>query len=220
MEIEFIKKHKTFFALALKLYNKCFNRINSNRNNTIISDMCFLKHCNINIKGSNNKIIINEFTRMVNCNITIVDNNCEIIIGKRCYLNMADFYIEDDKCRIEIGDHTSIDGKTEMACIEGKSIKIGKDCMFSRNIHIRTGDSHSILNLKGERVNESKDINIGNHVWVGTETIIMKGSIINNDTIIGAGAIVAGKEYPNNSIIAGVPAKVTKSDITWKRERI
>ena len=92
--------------------------------------------------------------------------------------------------------------------------------MFSRDIDFRTGDSHSIITINGERINPSKDIVIGNHVWVGTQTICLKGATISSNSIIAAGSIVTKPFLQENIIIGGNPAKVLKTEINWLRERI
>ena len=74
-------------------------------------------------------------------------NNCRILFGRDSNLNDVTLYIEDDGGRIELGKHTTITGKTELAVIEGKSITIGDDCLFSSDITFRVGDSHSILDM-------------------------------------------------------------------------
>lgn len=73
--------------------------------------------------------------------------------------------------------------------------------------------------MEGKRINPSKDVNIGDHVWIGNKTIILKGSEIADDSIVGSGAVVSGKYTDNNVVIAGNPAKIIKRDITWKYER-
>jgi acetyltransferase-like isoleucine patch superfamily enzyme len=88
------------------------------------------------------------------------------------------------------------------------------------DIEIRTGDSHSILDMSGNRINPSSNVVIGNHVWVGSRVIILKGAQISDFSIIGAGSIVSGEFPDTNVILAGVPAKIVKDNINWKRERI
>ena len=61
-----------------------------------------------------------------------------------------------------------------------------------------------------------RTIKIGNHVWIGTSAIILKGSVIRENSIVAAGAIVSG-EFPPNSVIAGNPAKVVKKNVVWQR---
>jgi len=108
-----------------------------------------------------------------------------------------------------------------LAITENNSkLTIGEDCMFSKNIEVRTGDSHSIIDLEtGQRINPAKDVHIGNHVWVGAHAKILKGVSIADHAIIATGAIVTNN-IPANCIASGVPAKVIKENITWKRERV
>ena len=56
----------------------------------------------------------------------------------------------------------------------------------------------------------TKPIVIGNNVFIGVNCIILPGTKVGNRCIIGAGAVVKG-DFPDNSVIAGVPAKKIKS---------
>ena len=55
------------------------------------------------------------------------------------------------------------------------------------------------------------EITIGDDVWIGANTIILKGVKIGEGSIIAAGAVVPKGDYPARSIIAGNPARVVKS---------
>lgn len=50
-------------------------------------------------------------------------------------------------------------------------------------------------------------IKIGNNVMIGANTIILPNVNIGNNVIIGAGSVIS-KDIPNDSIVAGVPAKI------------
>ena len=92
--------------------------------------------------------------------------------------------------------------------------------MQSSEIRISATDSHSIVDKNnGYRLNYSKDIVIGNHVWIGARSTILKGVTINEGAIIGASSLVT-KNVLANTIVGGVPAKLIKVGIEWKRERI
>lgn len=109
----------------------------------------------------------------------------------------------------------------QFASVEGTKITVGDECMFSHDVNVRTTDSHSILNKEGERINPSEDIVIGNHVWIGIRSTILKGSKLASNSIVAACSLVTSKtQSQENTIVAGVPAKVVKNEINWKRERI
>ena len=147
-------------------------------------------------------------------------SNNQIIIGDNCIFNNLSIWIEDNENVVKIGQNTRIHGTTGLACIEGTTIDIGEDCMFSSNINFRTGDSHSVLNLDGERINYSRNIHIGNHVWIGQNAFIGKGTAVSDNSIVGAYAVVTRVFDKSNIAIGGNPAKIIKENVDWKRERI
>jgi acetyltransferase-like isoleucine patch superfamily enzyme len=92
--------------------------------------------------------------------------------------------------------------------------------MFSFDVDIRNGDSHSILNAdSGSRVNWAKNIKIRDHVWLGAFSQVLGGADIGENAIIGIRSLVKGKIEPG-VIAAGIPAKTIKSGFTWDSKRI
>ncbi|WP_426095399.1 acyltransferase [Flavobacterium sp. DSR2-3-3] len=162
---------------------------------------------------------INEGVRFEGI-IKIYGNNNTIEIHKNCVIKGAKFWIEDDKKKIEMGSYSTVEENAEFATIEGCNIIIGEDCMISSEVTIRTGDSHSILNNEGIRINSSQNIKVGNHVWIGNKAVLTKGSLVSDNSIVGSGALVNKVFEIKNCIIAGVLAKVFKEQISWLRERI
>lgn len=98
---------------------------------------------------------------------------------------------------------------TQISC--GAKIEIGEGCLFARDVVIRSDDVHTI-NVPGYE--PSKPIIIGNHVWAGQGSKIMKGVTIGNGSIVSANALVL-KDVPERCIAAGLPAKVIKENIEW-----
>lgn len=72
----------------------------------------------------------------------------------------------------------------------------------------------------GERMNHSKSIIVGEHVWLGNSVTVLKGAIIGDHSVVGIGSIVPGNTYPSNCVLGGNPAKVLKSKIDWCFEQI
>lgn len=180
----------------------------------------YKKNCNIHILGNRNKIVVGKDCNLKKLSIVIYgDDNC-VVIGKKCICDSARIHIEDNNNSVVIGDRTTIQKNTELACIEGCELIVGEDCMFSSDISLRTGDSHSVITMDGKRTNQSKSVYIGNHVWIGMRALVMKGSKIQDNSIIGAQSFVTGKFSQTHIMLAGSPAKVIKENIDWKRERI
>lgn len=216
-----IMSHPSILECGMILYNHLpFNNYISAKNNKIIANKSLLRKCKITIKGENNVLRINDYSRLYKTKINISGNNNVVVIGEYCTITNGDFCIEDDNNRITIGCHTSINGKTHLACIEGTSILVGEYCMFSSDISVRTGDSHSILDMVGKRVNRSSNVIIGNHVWVGNKATILESVQIPNDCIIGTGAIVTESFSDTNIVIAEVPAKIISREKQWIVKRI
>ena len=111
-----------------------------------------------------------------------------------------------------------MENENQLAACEGRNIIIGDDCMFSHSICVRTTDSHSIVNEAGKRINKAQDIHIGNHVWIGMQSLILKGTIIPDNCIVGARATVSKSDFKENSVLTGSPAKTIKTEVNWKRE--
>ena len=179
-----------------------------------------LVKCNINNSGTGNSIFIESGSVLRNCTFNIFGNSNRIRIGANVIAINAVFYIEDNNNEIKVGDNTNICGNTEFACMEGTKIHVGKECLFSSGIHIRTGDSHSVVDFEGKRINPSKDINIGDHVWIGQRVTILKGVTVPEDCIIGIDSVVTKKFDEKHIAIAGNPAKTIKHSISWDNKRI
>lgn len=196
------------------------NTIRIGSTNRLRVGAALLKSTSIRVKGAGNLIEIADRSMLLNCQIFIRGNRNRIILGEHVVMKRAEFWIEDDENLISIGENTIVAGTTHLAAIEGTSILVGHDCLFASDIRFATGDGHSIIAGDGARMNQSKSIKIGNHVWVGTSVIGLKGVEIAGNTTIGTGSLLRGKYDEENVVIAGRPAKVVKRGVNWAHERI
>ncbi|NLU30581.1 MAG: acyltransferase [Bacteroidales bacterium] len=216
-----LKKHPVLhsgYLMILRLLK--YNKIIGGGSNKIIKQNALLLKSNIKFRGHGNIVCIESGAKVENYSIKIYGSNNKISIGEKCYMKQGELWMEDDNNELIIGSRTTIQENTQLAAIEGCKIIIGDDCMFSSDIVVRTGDSHSIVDAEGKRINKSEDVHIGDHCWLGHRAMIMKGAVIQQNSIIGAGAIVNKQFEQENSVIAGIPARVIKENVNWRRERI
>ena len=172
-------------------------------------------------KGVGNAIILMGRASLKDCSICFYGNNCTLRIGQNAVIYNNDFCFEDEGGEIVIGDNTTTESGCKFASCEGKRIVIGDDCMLSHDVDVRNTDSHSILNDRGERINASADILIGDHVWIGIRSTLLKGSVIPSQCVVAAQSMVTSSLNANeHTIIAGSPARVIKTGVSWDRKRL
>ena len=101
-------------------------------------------------------------------------------------------------------------------------IDIGDDVKITRGVTILTHgyDLAVLRNVYDHTLGSSGAVKIGNNVFIGVHSTILKGVTIGNNVIIGAGSLV-NKDIPDNCVAAGVPAKVIMSldDYYEKRKK-
>ena len=190
------------------------------KGNRVIAPCALLKHVKIRFNGSGNTVIVGDFSRLDHVELYISGNDNVVEIGPWCTLVKTVFCTEDGGNKITIGQGCRLLGAAELAAIESTQITIGRDCLFSGGIHFRTGDSHSLLDGTGKRINPSRDIAVGDHVWLGMGATLLKGAQVGPDCVVGSGAIVTGPHPGNNQVLAGVPARPVKTGINWDIRRL
>lgn len=92
------------------------------------------------------------------------------------------------------------------------TLKIGSETILAHNVTILT-ENHG-MNPECEKPYHAqplinKDVNIGKNCWIGCNVTICPGVHLGNNVIVGANSLV-NKSFPDNVMIAGVPAKIIK----------
>lgn len=212
----------TYFRNILSFFLLLFYRLILANKNTLSFGKSTILFANIQVKGKFNIIVLGNGCTLRNTKIQIIGNNNKIILADnvKAYEGL-NILIESNECVLKIGKGATIgSAKIQLGEKETK-VLIGEDCMLSRDITINTSDFHSIIDVNsGSRINPARDVKIENHVWIGNGAYINKGAIVNENSIIAARSVVSGKEFENNALIGGVPAKIIKLGINWNRKII
>ena len=107
---------------------------------------------------------------------------------------------------ISLGDRVALNGTV---ITSKKSISIGSGTMVAPNVIIVDSDFHQAWPPETRFISDTsafdKGVKIGCNVWIGMNTLVLKGSDIGDNSIIGAGSTVTGV-IPPNCIAAGNPA--------------
>lgn len=162
-----------------------------------VEDGATLRGCNLRFRGNDAVIYIRASTRPIKVSATLY--------------NVSVVYI---------GSGASFTTAARIVPSERTHVIIGSDTMFSSRVSFRTGDPHLIYSaITHERVNPSRSIWVGDHVWLGEETLVLKGARIGSGAILAARSVVT-KDVPSNVTAAGSPAKVVGSEIFWTRPSV
>ena len=109
---------------------------------------------------------------------------------------------------IEIGSGCGLSGVVIGAA---EKIILGKNILVGANTLITDTDWHNIHpDLRRSPCTTSKPVTIGDNVWLGINTVVLKGVSIGKNTVIAANSVVV-KDIPENVIAGGNPCKVIKN---------
>jgi len=116
------------------------------------------------------------------------------------------------KSRIVIGNRVAMSG-TSITC-RTTSIEIGNNTIIAPNVIIVDSDFHSTRPSENRTYDmgydRDKGVKINENVWIGMNSIILKGVTIGKNSIIAAGSVVTN-DVPDDVIAGGNPAKIIKN---------
>lgn len=142
-----------------------------------------------------------------------------VIFDSYCMIGSSSVIEVGNHGHLHIGKNVSISGSCRIGC--RKKIVIGENFSCSWNTGIYDTDFHLTCSPREnvEKLNsetEPQNVVIGKDCWLCQDSIILKGSSLPDRTIVGAKSLVKGNYlvYGNNILIAGIPAKLLKRDIT------
>lgn len=168
-------------------------------------------------------------------NVKVIEKKY-LSIGVKSKLQNGVFIDALSKDGVKIGEYVVIGRNSRMECTGGiqsigKGVRIGNrstfgnDCFFGASGGIQIGEdviagqfirfhseNHNYndtnLLIKDQGVTH-KGIKIGNNCWIGAGAVFLDGAVLGDGCVVGANAVIT-KDFPNNSVIGGVPARILK----------
>lgn len=157
----------------------------------------------------------------------VTTKEAKISVGSHCLIYENARLEALDQGQISVGDH-SIIGDCRISC--RLSIQIGSYFLTSWNVFIQDHNPHPTeAPLRMQQMNQmlgqttkkipevlewsldAESITIGDSVWLGANVTILKGAKIGNGCIVAANSVVTRGLYPDNTVLAGTPARVIKT---------
>ena len=146
-------------------------------------------------------------------------NKYDIVIGKRCEIKGQLFSFEGGK--ILIGNNVFMNYNSFIGSME--AVTIGNDVIIATNVRIFDNNNHPTSPTQREMMShndfygelwtwkyaEHKPVVIGDNVWIGEFSAILKGVTIGKGSIVASNSVVT-KDVPPYVIVAGNPARVVK----------
>lgn len=119
-----------------------------------------------------------------------------------------------NNAEISIGKNFSCGSNCKILC--RKRIELGDNSLLSWDITIMDTDFHAILNIHQRQINAPKPIIIRENVWIGCNSMILKGVEISSHSIIASNTVVSKTESEENIIIGSNKQEVIKKNISWR----
>ena len=183
--------------------------------NEFIGEIPKMTNTQINFNGKNNILICEKGVHLWNSRIDFNSDNSILYLSNNNHDYCVNISMHNNNLCF-IGKNNFFNGQVTIVLSESKNVLIGGDCIFSYNIVMRVADGHLIYDSKShERINHSKSIFIGDHVWLGQNSMIFKGTQIGSGAIVGANSVVSSKSIPSNTTFAGNPVKLIHEDSFW-----
>jgi acetyltransferase-like isoleucine patch superfamily enzyme len=117
-----------------------------------------------------------------------------------------------ESAKIILEDRVGLNGTSITS--RSKTIRIGANTIVAPNCTIVDSDYHAPwppdTRWENSAFERDQDVIIGKNVWIGMNSLILKGVQIGNNSVVAAGAVVV-EDIPANVLAAGSPARVIKA---------
>ena len=121
------------------------------------------------------------------------------------------------------GDGVCITAESSIICYD--RIEIGDDSLISWECQLMDTDFHSIRQSDAQEgstgsvlLNPDAPIYIGRHCWICSRCMVLKGSTMKDDCVLGGGSTLCSVPHDTHSLLVGAPAKPVRGNISWSSD--
>lgn len=146
---------------------------------------------------------------------SMIGTRCGIYVKPKGTMHCAGRIIVNDdvmlfaKGELRIGDRFNINSYSRIVAHE--RIEIGENVTIGQMVTILDHDHHYVFANENMELDGYKTapVVIGNNVWIGDKSTVLKGVSIGSNVVVGANTLI-NKDVPDNSVVGGIPFKILK----------
>ena len=184
---------------------------------------------NTKVNNKNSKIVIkNEEISFGMISIGLKEGSFNLSEKKRCYIELNEkseliFWGKaiiskgsviccSNNAKIILGNNFSCNANCIITA--QKEIRFGDNNLIGWNVNVMDGDGHDIFK-DNQIINFSRNIEIGNDVWIASNVTVLKGTKITDGSIVACNTTISGDFNTGSCIISGTKGKIIKEGISW-----
>jgi Acetyltransferase (isoleucine patch superfamily) len=155
------------------------------------------------------------FTLGNNLSYWYIGKDSKLKVCGSCRISKGSTVKVFDGAELSFGDKFSSNADMIISC--ASKIIFGDDCLLGWKVSIMDNDGGHQIYANNKLINQARPIIIGDHVWIGMESTILKGANIASGCVVGCKSNVCGLiSNQSNSVIIGNPAIEKKNNIIWE----
>lgn len=180
---------------------------------TVLPPFAYVKGLHLEFNGNNNTVCIEYPSQIHHSKISFNGDNNQVNFGKNAK-GVFHFQLNHNNNHICLGNR--VEAGHFSATLHGDKLIIGNNCMFSSDIKVWT-DGHAVIDAKTKKLLNpaGHTIQIGDHVWISQDVVLLKRTNIPSNCIVAHSSVVTKAFHEENCVYAGNPAKVVKTGINW-----
>ncbi len=128
-------------------------------------------------------------------------------IGGGFHGSCCELQARSPEAEIALGNFVAVNNG--FLVISVQRVEIGDGCLIGKGVQILDFDAHGVApEERRTSIGRIASVVLGKNVWVGNGAILLKGTRIGDNSIVAAGAVVPGGDYPADVVIGGNPARI------------
>lgn len=151
--------------------------------------------------------------------LLIGGDGATIFVGSSCELTAGDVYCGGGSSVVLHGPAVAT-RRVVIDARNGGTVVAAPDQLWAADVYLATDDMHRLEDSRtGERLNPfGAHVRLGRHVWLCKDAVVTGHAEVGDGSVVAMRSVVRGQKVPPHTVVAGVPARVIRTDATWSHD--